>query len=584
MIAGITFLTTWFSKTVGGRIRWLFLRSLEDPLRSVAGLREEVSPLPEATTIRGERQALGVLDRKWRGMLGLNKSPLEMLKNWRFFGAYLLCGLITTAIVTAFTPTPVIRTVAYHPVIPDANYGEYIDVHTHPCVGIVKSGLSLGSYHYWDLSNGSSFYGSTDLHGCPTSKALALSAGINSGNPSDYAYVDSGIATHPTALGASAAVFKSPVFQKLSGEYGLSLVNTTQCVPVMQYNPVQCSIAGNTTVVNDQQLSVTSPDGSCSYTGTYPFRNLTRDSVMASWLCSKGNSTTDEIGLGTIVFGAFTDPNGQQPWASDLAGTMNDQTANVGRAGGSTYAVTCTINPRNVFTYRTVTLNVQAGKIKEGSNYTYYLSGGEPCTPIYPTISNILFVTAAIANHNLVWENLGLDQYFSAIHNAAGFNRGPPYAFTNSRNALEDTLGLVAALAVSNVPFSGGNVSADATENLGGSAYALVEATRLGTNALEGLLLLIPPVGSFLILTWLLLNNFLSDRGPGGVAYKDLPEKEHPRRYAAVSIRELMLLGSHGRMDNHSAPLSPQSVENKRPQVAEQSISQQYFPGPGPLL
>jgi hypothetical protein len=405
---------------------------------------------------------------------------------------------------------------------------------------------------------------------------ITLSAGINSLNPDDYVYVDAGIAVERTAIGASAAVYKGLVLQDLSKDYGLSLINTTQCVPVMQSNPIQCQPGGNVTVVSDHNLTVISADGDCLYHAYYPSRNLALDSAMVNSMCVTGfnsnSNKTESIGLATIVFGAFTDPEGKTPFASHLARALNDENKTVGLAGGSTYAVTCTVNPRNSFDYRMVTLDLQAIERKNGSKYAYYLSGGEPCTPVQETISNTLFVTAAVANHNLVRENFGLSGYFSTVRSIAGFDRGPPYAFANSRNALEDSLGLVAALAVSSLQISGANVSANALEDHGGSAYAVVEATRLGTDKLEALLLLIPPVGSFVILAYLVAKSFRDDRGPRGREHGNMLKDKRPRRYAAESVYELMLLGSLHSRDGQDSRSSTPGMDIKGEQASVREI------------
>lgn len=571
MVTGITILATLFTQFVSGRIRYLFLRSFETSLRNMPGPQQAVGPLPG----QGRSEAIEKLDRKWRGALGIDSLFLEKLKNSKFLSVYLVCGLITTAIVTALTPTIVNRIVPYHPMIPDANYGAYLNGNNHSCVGMADSNFNLTTPYIWGLNNGSIFYGSADLGYCPPAKAMALSTGINTRNPDDYVYVDSGVAVQKTAIGAPAAVYKSLVLQNLYTDYGLSLVNTTQCVPVMQSNPVQCRPAGTLKVLSDNRLYAKSADGMCHNNVSYP-RNFTRDSVMNNFMCANyKNATSESIGLATIFFGALNDPTGGHSFAVDLAGTMNDpnETARLPR---STYAVTCTVNPRKSFVYRTVTLDLQAIKKRTYSGYAYYLSGGDPCTPVHETISNVLFATAATANHNLVMEGAGVDYYFSAIHNVAGLNRPAPYAFSNSRNALEDILGLVAALAVSSLqtsgPGYGGNVTADAREGHGGSAYAVAEAARLGTDKLEALLLLIPPFGSFLILGWLFIKNLHQDQGPGAREYKNLLKDERPQLYVAESLSELMRLGRFWGLNGKDARVSGHHIGDRSAHGSEQFL------------
>ncbi len=54
-----------------------------------------------------------------------------------------------------------------------------------------------------------------------------------------------------------------------------------------------------------------------------------------------------------------------------------------------------------------------------------------------------MFTTAVVASHTFATEGTGLSGYFATIQSLAGFYRGPPYAFPDSHNALEDVLGLI---------------------------------------------------------------------------------------------------------------------------------------------
>ncbi|KAI0023213.1 hypothetical protein F4780DRAFT_730388, partial [Xylariomycetidae sp. FL0641] len=238
----------------------------------------------------------------------------------------------------------------------------------------------------------------------------------------------------------------------------------------------------------------------------------------------------------------MTDPSGLVPFASYLAGTINDFDKDAGLAGGSSYAVTCIVAPRHVFAYRTVTLNLRALGDKRDSNLAQYLTGDESCTPIEPTISNKLFATAGIASHFLARENMGLDGYFSTIASIAGFDRQPPYAFPDSSNSLEDTLGLVSALAVSVIPLEGEGASAAAMDGHGGNSSATFEVTRLGYGNGVALWLLVPPLCSLLIFSSLAVMSSLGSWAPGGEAFIGTQVKR-PGLYAAESVYRMVQLG-----------------------------------------
>lgn len=519
------------------------------------------------------RQSISALDRKWRAVVGLSKVH-EQLYHYRIFLAYGLCAALTTAITTALTPTTVNRTENYALRIPSANYGTFINETSHSCAGTAvtnatKHNLSASSeFLQWALPNGSWFYSTWEGSWCPQTQAIALASGINSRNPAEYAYVDSGVAVNSTAIGAPATIYTGQEFQNVSSEYGIFLQQTTQCVPVMTSNPVRCETGGkvevvitsgnittpDTTTVNGVALYLESLfDPNNNYT-TQPFtsRDPRKDAVMAKRMFATGSP--GEVGGIAMVFGALTDAQGEVTWAADLARAINDPDPNAGTAPHANYSVTCTMDTRNAYDYRWVTLQQRSTKETLASGYPFYLSGGDECTPLNPTISNILFATAATANWNLVMENFGLDGYFSTIHRAAGQNRAGPYAFPNSRNAMEDVLGLVSAMVTANLGIADGTVVADAV-GTAGEGQVVIQATRLGNGSLYVLLLLVPPAYCAVALGLLLWKSYKNHWIPGGTAYRGLSRKQRPKFYAGESVGELLSIRRYNGFSAQDVPL-----------------------------
>ena len=142
---------------------------------------------------------------------------------------------------------------------------------------------------------------------------------------------------------------------------------------------------------------------------------------MLNFFCpaTEGNS----IGKGTIVLSGM---NGYGYW---LASFINDPKGNLTQLPpGYAYAVTCKVDATDVFSYRKVTLDLQGTKNASDTNFARILSStGEECQPIQPTISNILFATAAAANWQLLSQNMGLDGLADSLGQATGNWRGPPY-------------------------------------------------------------------------------------------------------------------------------------------------------------
>lgn len=473
----VSILATLFTALVNSRLQHGFLRGLETRLRALSGSVEKQST---SGTERDDTVSMDLesIDREWRAALSID-TPSEKTKNLCPFLVYLLCGLITPAIVTTFSPTSVQHQIPYRPIIPDSMFGKSAIVNGSmmPCVGILESGDH--SNLYWQLDNGSSFYGASA--NCPASKTMSMAPNINNKTPDDYAYSDAGVAIERGAIGVSASIYDGPAFRELMKKYGTSLQRTTQCVPVMSTNPVRCDVGGNITVLRDPSLGSELsleiqvfgpygqyPNNTFTRVSAFPYRNLTKDSAMVSFIYSMSNPLDPAVSVGETIlgFGAHTDPAGQTTYASTLASTMNDPNRTVGLTGNSTYAITCTIRPRHSFEYRKVTLDFQGVAQTNTSNLAWRLSGGEKCTPIHETVSNIHFVTAAMSPSDEVMERTSIDGYFATLINLAGTDRGPPYAFANSRNALEDTLGLISAMGVSQIPITdSGGIVADATED-----------------------------------------------------------------------------------------------------------------------
>jgi hypothetical protein len=283
--------------------------------------------------------------------------------------------------------------------------------------------------------------------------------------------------------------------QALIQRYGSNVVNTTQCVPVMIKNPISCHKGGSIRAVGPESATVFSDDGRCNYTISFDVANPFNDieaGVMDNVMCAHGR-----VGQGTIALGAFWH------YAQYLALTMGDFDW-APNQDDSTYTVTCSLDTTDVFGYRTVTFSRQSSTIITESGYAKSLVGGEPCTPDTPTIGLVQIATAAAANWAPLKESQDLDGLFNSILQVAVRNvtallaREPPWAFNNSANALEDVLGLTAALVVSRINSS--TVAINAT--------SLVTATRIGTGSLYSLVFTIPPAIAFLVLISLL--RFLS--------------------------------------------------------------------------
>lgn len=151
LVLVVTVAGTLFSGLIASRIRHLMLQLVDKPLQ------KSVNP---SGAVANKSATLARVDRKWRGILAID-SISEKLHNLPIVLAYLFCALMTTAIVTTFTPVPFIRTIPYHPLMPDANYD--LD---KTCVYMANSSFSDPRPYSWSLPNGSHFFIPANAGGC----------------------------------------------------------------------------------------------------------------------------------------------------------------------------------------------------------------------------------------------------------------------------------------------------------------------------------------------------------------------------------------------------------------------------------
>jgi hypothetical protein len=295
---------------------------------------------------------------------------------------------MTTSIVTTFTPIIYVRTLSYHPLMPDANYD-----YDETCVYMVDSGFNDPRPYSWSLPNGSHFFIPANAGGCPTRFAEILSGNINSISPDSFAYSDQGVAVETGAIGALVPLYSSQLnanvaLEQLLQSHGSYLLNTTQCVPVMVKNPFQCRPGGKMQYngyatlcpnvdIYYQEVTALSSDGTCNVSSLFPLQtneNVTSASLMLNNFCpSSGN---DSIGKGTTV---LTGNSGYGYW---LASFINDPNGNVSVTPGYSYGVTCAVDASDVFAYRKVTLSLQSSNTGVNSSFARTLSSsGEECQP-----------------------------------------------------------------------------------------------------------------------------------------------------------------------------------------------------------
>jgi hypothetical protein len=498
-----------------------------------------------------ELQRLGKLNSKWRTILRV-ASFKEILFNGHIQTSYLVTALITTAIVASFTPTLGTRSDSQYEVV--ISSGQlYVDEYCVEAVSSIDS-IPQGA-RYWDTSDNGIVSVMPNAGNCPTRQAVTLIGNINIQNPDVYAYSDVGVAVHSSAIGAPASVYAdipgmAQTFADLIGVFGTNLINLTQCVPVMTKNPVSCRTGGTVNVSNNS-LIATSDDNICTIKGRFPFFDPLTKNTMTKDQCTYG-----EVGQAKIVLAGT---NHYGPWLSTAMGdpaTLPE-----------TYVITCDVDTRDVFAFRNVTFSSQTSSSNTTTTFARRLEatfGGNECSPPSDYGSNTgLLAIAALANWQTLSQNIYYDGWFDSIAQFATSQSGPllrepPWAFSNSKNALEDVFGLTAALVSSRMNSTVVKIPAQVT----------ITNTRIGTGHPVAILYAIPPLVVAVILLYQIVHSF------------GLPKQ----RYTTISLEDLTFLGRTERYSMTETSSSPNTKRNSRYRPSVRDVGEVFESERGAMI
>jgi hypothetical protein len=438
------------------------------------------------------------INRKWRTIIRVGDMG-DAVSNIKITLCFILLGLITPALVTILTPTVTERAVQY----PQKLYNGRSRITVNnggDCVYIIPTQEALrktiDTEYTWDLGNGSAYYYGVNIGGCPTRLAQLLIGLINIYDSGNFAYSDGGVAVHRSAIGAPHTIYSpdyalAPEFNQMLSTFQSDARRTAQCVPVMKQNPITCRPGGKVSA-STSWLNVTADNGLCSINHQFSNRNLTRQQTMVKRMCPHG-----DVGQGTIVMAAV---GGYAHWLAysiddiDHAPAIPPVTA---PATNARYAITCTVDARNIYEYREVILNLAATESTGTRNTRFLYSNKTLCAG--PAFDLSWYANAAAANWQTLFQNDGLDGWFDLIWEATGHHsrRQPPWAFENSENVLEDVLGLVSALV-------GSRFNSTSTYTV--DTNLTYSATRIGTSDNLALLYLLPTTFALVCLIYLLFS------------------------------------------------------------------------------
>lgn len=332
----------------------------------------------------------------------------------------------------------------------------------------------------------------------------------------EFPYTLAGVPVHQTSLGAPYALDDAG-FGVTFGNWRVDLGEekenefqwVTQCYPTVVSNPVSCSTMGNVTL-NGNSLTVDA--GNCSITTPIIGTDPETQGATTAGACTSGL----KIGKATIVMGSV---NGH---ARKLAALMFDS-GFLNQSSQNWYAVACSVDiaPSIAFRLqnysRTDRERIPFGSDLVSDTATYMIMEGYPavCDPHIPlseVLTDAVLATGAASSFGLLTERRYNDGWWPTLYTVAyyfgldgGFNgdNGPAiaeygtFAFSNSKTALEDALGLANAIGLGMFWGTGpGGPNPNGTSSVSG--------LRVGPGQWWGIVYILPSMYALVVLLWLL--------------------------------------------------------------------------------
>lgn len=295
----------------------------------------------------------------------------------------------------------------------------------------------------------------------------------------------------------------------------------SQCLPVVALSPVQCEATGSLERGNN---SLTVDAGGCQITTPIYGVDPQIGSATAMGACSNIN----DRGKATIVIGS----TGQH--AIRLANIMFDAPAfnslwgNTIGPSNQTYTVACTIDITPSIAFRALNfshVNQVGSDIITGipTYIPYSLVGEDFCTPsaagntvqVKDVLTDGALATGAAAPLQLLTENIYNDGWWETLCEITSCNdittsvhpgRRDSIIFNNSRNQLEDKLGLAGALGLSMFWGQEGQQQEYAVSIEGGRVS--LQGVRVGPGDWWSIFYILPSVSIVILILYLLWDSY----------------------------------------------------------------------------
>ncbi|KAF3284093.1 hypothetical protein TWF970_011315 [Orbilia oligospora] len=381
----------------------------------------------------------------------------------------------------------------------------------------------------WRLENGTYINFRAKGNNCLANPAFSIVNTIsNSAIDKDgYAYAVSGVGVTRSSIGVPYDAHNGPAgFDKVFWAMGINqqdrniLQDSTQCLPVFIANPAKCRRAG--TIIRAKNNLTVRLDEDCSASTPIFGADLESDGASASGYCTSGKS----VGKVTYLIGSINSHAGL------LAAAVSDFPA----VNSKSYSVACDVDIVSAVGFRDTTIsrnykpphessiNRENENLKTLAEYTIsspvkQRTSSSCSNKSYVPIWNpenkpgVILTPGALAVGAgaacpLFMQNRYNNGWWDTLSRAVK-DRGPSsYAFEDSKNALEDVLGLV--VGVSMGQYIGSSQPPASTRdapmivNRGGSARVL--GYRIGSGSKWGLIFIAPQVWIILVLSVLLIK------------------------------------------------------------------------------
>ncbi|KAK6535907.1 hypothetical protein TWF281_000158 [Arthrobotrys megalospora] len=455
--------------------------------------------------------------RRIENLLGVG-SYSDHFYYWGTTFTLLFASLSTAAVVAALTPSIGFKT-----------FGTTVQLTpgalncTTTSVDPVPDAIS------WRLENGTFINFRAKGNTCLANPAFSIVNTIsNSAIDKDgYAYAVSGVGVTRSSIGVPYDAHNGPAgFDKVFWETGMTqqdrniLQDSTQCLPVFIANPAKCRRAGK--IITGKNNITIQLDENCSASTPVFGADLTSDGASASGFCVDGKS----LGKITYLIGSINSHAGL------LAAAISDFPA----VNTKSYSVACDVDIVSAVGFRDTTISRnykpphESSINRENSNlntlaeYTITSPSKERASSSCSNTSYVpiwnpdnkpgvvltpgALAVGAGAACPLFTQNRYNNGWWDTLHRAVK-DRGPSsYAFGDSKNALEDVLGLVVGVSVGQYigsaqpPIS--TRDAPMVINRGGSARVL--GYRIGSGSRWGLIFIAPHVWVVVVLSFLLIK------------------------------------------------------------------------------